>query len=226
MNPHQPSAQHPKPNVGREPRARDERDRRPGPPAGFGLWALGFGLLSACYPTTTRPAFLPEPSAPSAEIELPIPQATRAVAVALNSDSIPVRRTEAKDGWLETEWFDATTLQPTSRRRLGSDVVKVRAWIDPSRPNYSNVTIETVFRPLADPSRSERELERQVPVNHRVAGKVLLALGKLTRQFGGTTADTTTAQPAAPKGRKAPVDTSKVVKPDSTAKRPIKPPYF
>jgi hypothetical protein len=226
MNSQQAEAQTPKPEARRNPGAAIAVIPGPSLSADLGLWALGLGLLSACYPTTTRPAFLPEPSAPSAEVELLIPQATRAVAVALNSDSIPVRRTEAKDGWLESDWFDATTLQPTSRRRLGPGVVKVRAWIDPSRPNYSKVTIETVFRPMADPSRSERELERQVAVNHRAAGKVLLALGELTRQFGGATADTTTAEPAAPKGRKAPVDTSKVVKPDSAAKRPINPPYF
>ncbi|MGH7593973.1 MAG: hypothetical protein ACRELE_09005 [Gemmatimonadales bacterium] len=187
---------------------------------GFGLWALGSGLLlTGCYPTTTRPAFLPEASAPIAEIELAVPQATRAAALALNADSIPIRRTEPKDGWLESEWFDATTLRPTNRRRLGPDVVKVRAWIDPSRPNFSNVTIETVYRPLADPSRTDRELERQVPVNHRVEGKVLVALGELRKAYGGVPADTVAPAIPAKRGMGKPLA-------DSTARSrpPIKPP--
>ncbi len=141
---------------------------------------------------------------PTAELQLAIPQATRAVALALDADSIPVRRTEAADGWLESEWFDAGTLRPTKHRRLGPGVVKVRAWIDPSRPNYSTVTIETVFRPLADPSRSDRELEQQVAAGHRVAGKVQLALASLTKLYG------------------EPVDTTKPAKADSTKRGPLK----
>jgi hypothetical protein len=168
--------------------------------------ALGSGLLLAgCFPTTTRPAFLPEPTAQVIEVELGMPEATRAVAVALDQDSIPVRRTEPKDGWLETDWFDATTLRPTKRRRLGPDVVKVRVWVDPSRPNHSNITAETVYRPFADPSRPDRDLERQVAVNHPVSARVLLTLGKLSRQFGGVPIDTT-------------------IKSDSVAKKPVRPP--
>jgi hypothetical protein len=156
------------------------------------LWALGFGLVfGACYPTTTRPAFLPEPTAPVAEVELAIPEATRAAAVALDADSIPVRRTEPKDGWLESDWFDATTLQPTTNRNLGPDVVKVRVWVDPSRPNHSNITAETVYRPFADPSRPDRDLEQQVPATHRIAARIVQTLGKLSQQFGGVPADTT-----------------------------------
>lgn len=162
-------------------------------------------MLASCYPSTTRPAFLPEPTAPVAEVELGIPEATRAAAIALDADSIPVRRTEAKDGWLESDWFDAATLRPTTSRRLGPDVVKVRVWVDPSRPNHSNITAETVFRPFADPSRPDRELEQQVPVSHRVAARIVQTLGKLSQQFGGIEPDTT-------------------VKPDSVEKKPIKPP--
>ena len=67
-----------------------------------------------------------------------------------------MRRTEARmmACWLETDWFDvATPLRPSNARRLGEGIVKVRAWADRSRPEHSNITIETVYRPLADPSR-------------------------------------------------------------------------
>jgi hypothetical protein len=143
----------------------------------------------ACYPATTRPSFLPEPNAAVTEVKLDVPHATRAAALALDADSIPVTRTEPKDGWLETGWFDAVTLKPTDRRPLGSGVVKVRLWVDPSRPHYSNITVETVFRPLADPSRGDRELEEQVPVQHRVSARILVTLAKLAKQYGGEPVD-------------------------------------
>jgi hypothetical protein len=151
---------------------------------------VGGLLVVACFPTTTRPPFGPEPSAPIFEVALAVPEATRALAVALAADSFPVRRTEPKDGWLETEWFDAATLKPTSRRRLGSDVVKLRAFVDPSRPDHSNLTIEMVYRPLADPSRPDRDLESELPSSNPLVGRIVLLATKLARENGGE-ADTT-----------------------------------
>lgn len=148
----------------------------------IGAILLGVGT-AACFPTTTRPAFLPVPAAPTFEIELPVPQATRALALALDADSFPVRRTEAKDGWLESEWFDVATRRPTTRRPLGPDVVKIRAFIDPSRPNYSNITIETVYRPLADPSRADRELEQQVPANSVTLARIVVLTTNLIKLY-------------------------------------------
>lgn len=55
-------------------------------------------LLAACYPTTTRPAMTPVPAASVTEWELFVPEATRALALALDADSIPVSRTEPADG--------------------------------------------------------------------------------------------------------------------------------
>jgi hypothetical protein len=152
-----------------------------------GVVALVTLVLAGCFPTTTRPAFLAQASAPVFEVELAVPQATRALAVALDGDSFPVRRTEPKDGWLESEWFDASTLRSTTRRPLGPDIVKLRAFVDPSRPNHSNITIELVYHPLADPSRSDRALEREVPSTHPVEGRVVLLIAKLVKTLGGDT---------------------------------------
>jgi hypothetical protein len=151
----------------------------------------------ACYPTTTRPAFSPRPSAPVFEIELAVPEATRALAVALDADSIPVRRTEAGDGWIESEWFDVATNKRTTHRVLGPGVVKVRAFVDPSRPGHSNLTIEVVHRPRADPSRSDRELEEQLPQTHPVVGRVVLVATNLVKQYGGKV-DSVAAAPKKP----------------------------
>lgn len=140
--------------------------------------------LAGCYPTTTRPALTPVPDAVTVELELFVPAATRALALALDTDSIPVSRTEPDDGWLETPWFDAATLQPTGRRVLGPEVVKVRAFVEPGRPNHAVVTVETVYRPLADPSRPGRALERHVPGAHPVANRVRAAVERLRQEYG------------------------------------------
>lgn len=140
--------------------------------------------IGACYPTTTRPHFSPQPTAAVVIVELFVPQATRELALALDADSIPVRRTEPGDGWLESEWFDIRTMRRTSRRHLGPEIVKVRAFIDPDKANHSAVMIETVHIPIADPSRDERSLERQVPATHPVSIKVAGIVNRLSRQFG------------------------------------------
>lgn len=91
-------------------------------------------LGAACYPATTRPDVTPMPDAARVEVELFVPQATRALALALDADSIPVRRTEPDDGWLESEWMDAVSLQPVTGRPLGIGTVKVRAFVEPGSP--------------------------------------------------------------------------------------------
>jgi len=140
--------------------------------------------VMACHPATTRPAFLPLPSASVVEWKLSVREATQELALALDADSIPVQRTELSDGWLETGWFDAATMQPTTQRPLGDGIVRVRAWVDPSKPNYSSVTVETVYRPMADPSRDERALEHVVVANHPVALRVGLLLNRLSTKYG------------------------------------------
>ncbi|HEY4320230.1 MAG TPA: hypothetical protein VGM77_03540 [Gemmatimonadales bacterium] len=147
--------------------------------------ALGVMVVAACYPTTTRPPFTVEPTAATTQIELPIDRATTALALALDTDSIPVLRTVAKDGWLETGWFDATTMQPTTARVLGPAVVKVRGFVDPARPNFSALSVETVYRPMADPAMSARDLEREVPADHPVAKRVQHVLAAMVKQYGG-----------------------------------------
>ena len=139
--------------------------------------------LAACYPATSRPVFVPMPEAATREVELSVTEATQQLAIALDAERVPVRRTEPRDGWLETDWFDIKTLKPTSARRLGDQVVKLRAWVDPGKPNYSQITVESVYRPLADPSRDDRSLERVVPNDHPVAMRVFRILDSLARKY-------------------------------------------
>jgi hypothetical protein len=139
---------------------------------------------AACQPTTTRPSFTPLPEAAGSELRLRVREATRRLAEALRADTIPIRRIELRDGYLESPWFDTRNGRPTKRRPSGPGVVRVRAWIDPARPGSSQLTVETLYRPVMDPSLPTRELERQVARDHRTARKVEGVLGRLVQRYG------------------------------------------
>jgi hypothetical protein len=139
----------------------------------------------ACRPNTTRPAIVPLPEAAATEIRVGAQEATRSLAAAMEAESLPPRQVRLRDAYLETAWLDSATGRPTSRRPVGTGVVKVRAWADPGRPGNTVLIVETLYRPLADPSLPERELERQVPREHPTALKMEGILEALLKRYGG-----------------------------------------
>ena len=159
--------------------------RRPPVRTSFVAVASTATVLLACRPATTRPPFPPVPEAASTEIRLSPAEATRLLAEALRADSIPAARVQLRDTWLETGWFRVTTGTPVRHRATGLDVVRVRAWADPTHPGNCKLVVETVYRPLADPSVPQRELDRQVPRDHPVAVKVRATLQDLVKRYGG-----------------------------------------
>jgi hypothetical protein len=163
------------------------------------LSLFGLGLLAtaaACQPNTTRPPFGPVPEAAGTEVRLPVPQATQRLAEVLKADSIPVRKVRVRDGYLETGWFTAGSRRTAGGRVAGPRVIRLRAWADPARPGSSQLTVETVYRPLRDPSLPDRELEQEVPLDHPVALKVVAALQQLVQRYGGAPPEQ--EQPATP----------------------------
>jgi hypothetical protein len=155
---------------------------------------------AACRPVTTRPPFPPVPEAAATEIRLSPSEATRLLAEALRADSIPATRVELRDAWLETGWFVATTGQPAHRRATGTNVVRVRAWAEATHPGNCKVVVETVYRPVVDPSLPQRELDRQVPRDHPVAIKVRATLQDLVKRYGGPPQPIQTPAPQAEPG--------------------------
>ncbi len=145
--------------------------------------AVSLALVVGCKATTTRPYFPPVTGAPTAEIELTVREATEALADVLKGDSLPVVRVAPRDGLIETAWFDTASRRVTPARRLGDGVVRVRAWIDPSRPGHSRIVLETTYRPLADPSLPERDLDRQVGPDHPIGKRMTEVLTELTRLY-------------------------------------------
>ncbi len=105
--------------------------------------------VAACTPVSTRPTFGPIPEALHAVINAPPATVAQAAAQLLAADTIPVRFVNARDAWLETKDFAGTH--------------RLRLWADPDVPGRSRVTIEAVYRPIEDPSRTQRDLERASP---------------------------------------------------------------
>jgi hypothetical protein len=179
--------------------------------------ALAAAVAAGCQPATSRPDFTPGPRTADAELELPREEATTRLAGALLQADIPVTHVRPRDGYLETPWFD-TTGHLISGRALGSDAVRVRAWVDPAQPGHSLIKVETVYRPAADPSRPERDLEREVADSNPVARRLRAALRDLAAAVGGTgptepvvlaraPSPDSARKPARDTARPAPIDT-------------------
>lgn len=145
------------------------------------ILALG---SSSCDPRTTRPEVTPIPEARSIEVALSRQLAIGRLHRALVADSFPIEKVVTRDAWLETPWFDALTLKPTPAQRLGRDVVKLRAWADPARPGNSLIIVELVYRPLADPSVPQRELDRPVPPTDSIHVRVGSILKTIDDEIG------------------------------------------
>jgi len=146
---------------------------------------IAAAVLAACQPATSRAPYPAVPQATTIEVRLPPREATRLLAEALQADSIPVTRIVLGDSWFETGWFDPASGRRTTHRPIGVNVARLRAWADPTQPGSSKITVETVYRAVADASLPDRDLDRQVPRSHPVAIKVRAALQELVKRYGG-----------------------------------------
>src|SRR3989449_10478429 len=144
-------------------------------------------LLAACTPATTRPPFQPYPAAPALVINA---RPARVIAVLdslVVAEGLHVTVMSPRDGYLETAWYD--TAAKTSHATWGdvpnlATTVKIRCWANPYVPGESTVTLEAVYRPRYDPSRTERDLEVVVPKEHEGYKIAERLLGKLKERLG------------------------------------------
>lgn len=184
------------------------------------LRATPLVVLLSCRATTHRPYFTPLPMATTAQVELGIPEATRALSEALAKDSITLRTIHEADGFLDSGWLDAQSLEPTRARPLGTAVVRVRAWVNPDKDFWSELVVEASYRPMDDPSRPERELDVTLPEDHPLQRRIAGVLRSLVERYGDAEALRALAPPA-PIARpdSAKKDTTRV-KPDTVPARP------
>ena len=149
-------------------------------------------LLAAACARNGQPPWQPMPEAKRAEIELDPQEATKKLAEAMTAAGLPVTSVATREGFVETAWFDSATMKPTGRRPVGTKDVRIRAWVMPYRYGWSEITMEAVYRPIADPSLPPRELERSVPFGHPARVKVR----EILQQLGATSTLAETDAPA------------------------------
>jgi hypothetical protein len=135
-----------------------------------GAWVL---LLSACNPASTRPSLVPIPESLHAVINAVPAVVTREAQALLTADTIRVRFVSERDAWLETSEFAGTH--------------RLRLWADPDVPGKSRVTIEVVYRPIDDPSRQPRDLERAAEPGSAGQQRAARLLEALKDKLGVTT---------------------------------------
>lgn len=136
-----------------------------------GVWVCA--LLSACSPASSRPSFVPIPEALHAVINAVPAVVTREAQALLAADTIRVRFMSERDAWLETNEFAGTH--------------RLRLWADPDVPGKSRVTIEAVYRPIDDPSRQPRDLERAAEPGSAGQQRAARLLEALKAKLGVTT---------------------------------------
>jgi hypothetical protein len=118
-------------------------------------------VMAACSPVTTRPDFRPVPQATQLLLVGDPAAVTRHAAAWIGTAGIPTVRVSEVDRYIETDWYtpppDSGTAQPFPFR------VKTRLWVDPGGSGRARAVIETVYRPVEDPSRAARDREIAVP---------------------------------------------------------------
>jgi hypothetical protein len=148
---------------------------------------LGAGLGAACTPVTTRPDFRPDPRALVIVLDARPERVTLELETLVPAESLALAHVSARDGYVETAWYDPTRRRSYRGEREIADLsaaVKIRCWADPWVPGQTRLTVEPVYRPRFDPSRAERDLEFIVPEahpGHRIAVRLI---EKLKEKFG------------------------------------------
>ncbi len=119
---------------------------------------VAFCLLS-CTPVTTRPDFRPDPRALVVLLDARPERVTAALATLVPAESLEVERFTVRDGYVETAWYDTRAVHHQGDVTDLAATVKIRFWADPYVPGQTRLTVEPVYRPRVDPSRTERDLE-------------------------------------------------------------------
>ena len=63
-------------------------------------------------------------------------------------------------------------------------MVRVRAWVNPAKPFWSELVVEATYRPMDDPSRPQRELDQPLPLDDPLQRKIADLLRRLIETYG------------------------------------------
>ena len=133
---------------------------------------LAAAAAAACATGGVRPRYGPVPQAVMLVLDLPAAEVTDSMAAATRRAGLSVLQVAAREGYVESGWFDldarAATRVPFERQ---DRIVKLRFFADPVA-GQTRLFAECVVRIAWDPSVPERDLERMPPAGH--PGRALL----------------------------------------------------
>ncbi len=145
-----------------------ERPRPPAPPQAISAtsgsrlrWSLLVGLLfgtvAACNPNTTRPPFTPFPQAVVDTVQAYRSTVVADIAGRLAAEGLEFKRANARDGYLETQPYDAVAQKRAGPNRTEpARVVTFRFWMDSLPNRQTRITAEITHPSTADPSLPSR----------------------------------------------------------------------
>lgn len=130
-------------------------------------------LVAACrYTGGVRPRHGALPQSELIDAAVPAFPLIEELSTALQAAGLSIERVSAREGYLETRWFDVTARASTAPPFGNLDrVVKMRFFADDMQ-GRTRLLAECVQRVVWDPSLPQRELERMVPEGH--PGRVLM----------------------------------------------------
>ncbi len=140
-----------------------------------------------CTPITTRPDFRPDPRAPVVTLNARPEPVTLGIDSLVRAESLEVVHVNVRDGYVETAWYDTKAHRSAHHEREIHDpgaTVKIRFWADPWVPGQTRLTVEPVYRPRVDPSRTERDLEVILTKEHEGYKIAQELVEKLKKRFG------------------------------------------
>jgi hypothetical protein len=144
-------------------------------------------LLASCTPITTRPPFFPDRRAPVVTLNARPEPVTVGIDSLVRAESLEVAHVNVRDGYVETAWYDTKTHRSAHHEREIHDLdatVKLRFWADPWVPGQTRLTVEPVYRPRFDPSKTERDLEVILSKDDEGYKIAMSLVEKLKKRFG------------------------------------------
>src|SRR5260370_20986451 len=104
---------------------------------------LGAGFGAACTPVTTRPDFRPDPRALVIVLDARPERVTLELETLVPAESLALAHVNARDGYVETAWYDPTPRR-SYRRQLEiadlSTAVNIRPSAPPPPPPHTPLT--------------------------------------------------------------------------------------
>ena len=131
------------------------------------LVLLAVWTSAACGAGGIRPRYAPFTGALIDTVPVPPDDAIRELQALVHAESLPIRQSSEREGYLETGWFNAETGRWGGGASLDTEaIIRIRFWSDQLREGSSIVVGEAVRRRVIDPSVAARKTQVPVPDGH------------------------------------------------------------